>query len=252
MQFFIIFILFVFPLESISPKVIAHRGASGQAPENTLSAFKLAEKQQVDAIEMDIHLSKEGIPIIIHDGNFGATTDSAFLQRTLDLSLAQIKELDVGGSFHSNFQGEKIPTLKEVFTEIRTVPLMLEIKQSSVKPEVIAEAVVSLLQETPTFVWIGSFDPEILEAVKQLAPGRPLIGILERVEMIETFKQKGISHLAIAWELLSPSLIEELHREKIEVWTYTVDNPLFAKYLASIEVDGIITNHPSAIQKALQ
>src|SRR5512139_1857475 len=115
-------------LESLSqPIIFAHRGASAHAPENTLAAFELALAQQADAIELDVKLSADGRVIVIHDSTVDRTTDGH--GKVKDMSLADLKALDAGSFFSSEFAGEKIPTLDEVFEAVgRRTFINIELK----------------------------------------------------------------------------------------------------------------------------
>ena len=238
---------------SASPKVIAHRGASKEAPENTLRSFAKAIPIEVDAIEFDVHLTRDGVPIVIHDGIFGRTTNGAYLKRTIDLNLSDVKALDVGVWINELFKGEQIPTLDEVLQLIQgSVKMMVEVKKDNSPPKQIAQKVLASLKNYTGPFAIGSFSPEILQEVMASEPDYPVIGILEEPEMLKKFLELPVKHLAIWFPLLSAELIQQLHDQGIEVWTFTVDNPGLAKFLASIDIDGIITNDPRNIKKALR
>jgi len=98
------------------PIIFAHRGASVQAPENTLAAFELAIAQNADAIELDVKLSADGHAVVIHDTTVDRTTGSE--GRVKDLSLAELRSLDAGSFFSEKYSGERIPTLEEVFESV--------------------------------------------------------------------------------------------------------------------------------------
>lgn len=236
-----------------TPKVIAHRGVSIEAPENTLSAFAKAISIGADAIEMDVHLTADGVPIIIHDGILGRTTDGAFLKKTTEVTLKEIKSLDAGIWFDVKFKGESIPTLDEVFQLVNNaVPLMVEIKKDNSSAEVIVDAVLKSLQNFKTSVILGSFEPLIIEEILKKAPELPVIGIIEEADMLKKFREMPVKHLAIWYPLLSSELIQQLHNEGIDVWAFTIDNPRLAHFLASIKIDGIITNNSREIQRVFQ
>jgi glycerophosphoryl diester phosphodiesterase len=96
--------------------IFAHRGASAHAPENTLAAFELALEQNADAIELDVKLSADGHPVVIHDTTVDRTTNGR--GRVKDLSLKELRSLDAGSFFSKSYRGEKIPTLEEVFEAV--------------------------------------------------------------------------------------------------------------------------------------
>lgn len=249
--YFLSFIL-CFGITEAATKVIAHRGVSKEAPENTLSAFAIAPSLEVDGMEFDVHLTKDSVPIVVHDGMFGRTTDGAFLKHSTDLNLDEVKSLDAGSWYSQQYAGEKIPTLDEVI-ELNNgkLLLMVEIKKDNSTPQQIVEAVLNSLKKVEGPYVIGSFDPLIVEEVMKLAPEYPVLGIVEEASMFAKFESLSIKHLAIWYQLLSEPLIQELHAKGIEVWTFTVDNPALAYYLSTINIDGIITNNPRTIKQAL-
>lgn len=250
---FLFAILLVISVDAAPPKIIAHRGVSKEAPENTLSAFAKAIPLGVDAIEFDVHLTKDNVPIVIHDGKFGRTADRGYLQRTTSLFLEQVKALDVGSWYDPFYIGERIPTLDEVLDLVQgSVRLMVEIKKDNSPAHQIVQAVITSLKKAKGPVVIGSFDPLIIEEVLRTAPEYPVIGIVEELDMLDKFKALSVKQIAIWYDLLSAELIQQFHDQEIEVWTFTVDNPGLAKFLVSINIDGIITNNPRAIKKALE
>jgi glycerophosphoryl diester phosphodiesterase len=113
--------------------VFGHRGAKAYAPMNTIPAFELAAQQGADGAELDVHLSRDGNPIILHDFSVDATTDGSGLARTM--TLAQLKDLDAGGWFGDAFRGVRIPTLDEVFEAVGSrLYINVEIKSETVEP----------------------------------------------------------------------------------------------------------------------
>ncbi|MDI9413653.1 MAG: glycerophosphodiester phosphodiesterase family protein [Bacillota bacterium] len=111
------------------PYVIAHRGASSLAPENTLAAINKAIELNADLIEIDVHLTRDGHPVVIHDKTVGRTTSGS--GKVSRLSLTQLKQLDAGSWFGEHFKGEKIPTLEEVLLICQNrIPLLVELKST--------------------------------------------------------------------------------------------------------------------------
>ena len=97
--------------------VIAHRGASAYAPENTLSSFRLAVEMKAEMMELDVSLSKDGIPVVIHDETVNRTTDAN--GAVSDFTVDELKVLETGAWFSEDFAGEPFPTLKEVLSEVK-------------------------------------------------------------------------------------------------------------------------------------
>lgn len=235
--------------------IIAHRGVSIEAPENTLAAFERAFDLGVDYVELDVRLNRDAIPAVIHDPSFNPHNfpeDEALLVE--NMSFAEIKALDAGSWFNPLFAGERIPSLEEVLLLNRkSSGLMIEIKEGKHSPFTTAFAVFSLLSKIPPSqhspIIIGSFSPEILSAIQQESKSFPLIGILEHIRMVSPFLEMGIKHLALCSKVVNSALIRDLHQLKIKTWIYTVNNPDEAKELIKMGVDGIISDDPAKMMK---
>jgi len=230
-------------------KFIAHRGASYLAPENTLSAFKLAKKNEVDFVEFDVRLSKDGIPVVIHDPVIKEAIEAGRVAEISKLTLEEIKQWDVGTSFGSAYAGERIPTLREVFDlGWQNTGLMLEIKECGSEDLTLVSAIFDILldlQHLPKLI-IGSFSPEIvLESQKLIKANQldiSLIGIVEEMKYIERFIEMRVGYMAVWEKLVTSQLVHDLHSSGIEVWVFTVDEISRAQSLIALEVDGIISN----------
>src|SRR6266850_7844739 len=129
------------------PLIIAHRGASGDAPENTMAAFRLAMDSGADMIELDLHLSKDSALVVCHDSKLNRT---ARIKKTIkQLTLKELKKLDVGSWFHPRFSGETIPTLEEVLKlTVNRIALNIEIKQGSSLYPGIEKQLIELLESS--------------------------------------------------------------------------------------------------------
>jgi glycerophosphoryl diester phosphodiesterase len=148
--------------------VVGHRGASGRAPENTLASFEEAIALGVDAIELDVHLSRDGHLVVIHDQNLARTTSGQGLVH--ELSLLELQALDAGSWFGSEFAGSRIPTFEEVLVRIgRRVPLQVEIKG---RTDGVTEATIAALRAHGLLdsTLMTSFILDRLPLVRALAP----------------------------------------------------------------------------------
>lgn len=234
-------------------KIIAHRGASSEAPENTLSSIRRALEIGVDYIELDVHLTRDGVPVISHDPHIKSHTASTLPIEAM--TLAQLKEFDVGHWFDKDFVDERIPTLAEVLALPRgTTSLMIELKKSGSDSFLLVQKTleaIDLAQPQPGKLLIGSFDLEMIAFVQQLKPSQPLIGLMESLELVEQFKKMSINHMAFDFALLDQTIIHNLKKEGITVWTYTVDDPAHIQLLIQQRIDGIITNDPNKAREFL-
>lgn len=244
--------------QKIHAQIIAHRGASKEAPENTISAITRAINLGVNYVEFDVHLSKEGIPVILHDPSAARMIRVNGSPPIRQLTLAQIQQFDVGQHFGEKFTGEKIPTLLEVLNlNWKDTGLMIEIKDYGVKPKILVQAILEDIVKVKNLlsqIMIGSFSYEILKEIQQsislLNLPVKVIGIIEKPERIDSFTSIKMKHLALFYKLITPNFIQLLKEYQIEVWAFTVDDIEVAKFLLSIGVKGIISNSPKEMKEA--
>ena len=241
---------------------IAHRGASGAAPENTLAAFKKAIEIGVDAVELDLHGTRDGEIVVIHDASLDRTTNLRGPVRKN--RLATIKVADAGGWFHPDFAGERIQvdanTVRTVAHEqVPTLTEALEciggnaIAVLEIKDTTIGEAVVKKINEMDALkrVVIISFHTSVLQEVRALDPRIPtgwLIGnhnadVLP-VELCQQLGQLGCSLLNVNHQLITPEFAYEVQRRGIALWCWTVDDIARMREVRALGVQGITSNYP--------
>jgi glycerophosphoryl diester phosphodiesterase len=236
----------------------AHRGASHDAPENTLAAFRLAREMGADGVELDVQASKDGEAVIIHDFAVDRTTDGQGLVR--DKTLAELKELDAGSWFDARFAGQRIPTLQEVIVEVgHHLLLNIELKAKGLdNPDLVAE-VVRLIEDHNLIhrAIVSSFNPFALRRVKRLNP-RINTGLLYFFDLPANLVRALLIALADP-DALHPE--KRLVTQKYMTWAkergyrvnvWTVDKPAKMKHFIALGVDGIITNHPDVLRKVLE
>ncbi len=239
-------------MASRRPLVVAHRGASGEAPENTLPAFELARAQQADIIELDIRLTADREFVVIHDPTVDRTTSGR--GEVAALTLAEIKSLDAGSWFDPAFAGTRVPTLAEVLEWAGgTVDLCIEIKSpfpAAALPDLL-ETVGDYPQARLAF---ASFDWDLIRRLKLLAP-RARVGLIwgrrPPADPFETARQLGQANLHPNVALVDPDLVAKAHRLGLGVFVWTVDGPDLAVALAAMGVDGVVTNYPAKVRSAL-
>lgn len=229
-------------------KILAHRGASGYAPENTMAAFKKAIELKADGIELDVHLSKDGHLIVMHDETLDRTSNGKGL--ILNYTLEQLKELDAGSWFSEEFKGEKIPTLNEVLDLIKETSLYLniEIKAGYKFYPNIEEKVLNLLNEYNMMkrCIISSFDHYCLARVKELNE-HINTGILYSAALYEPWeyaRSLKVSALHPDYITLDEDFIKGATSHNFQINTYTVNDESAMKKLATFKVSSIITNYP--------
>ena len=233
-------------------KLIAHRGWSGIAPENTISAIRLAlEEEKIYAIELDVHLSKDGVPVVIHDYTLERTTNG--LGNVKDYTVQQLKELDAGSWFNQNFKGEKIPTLEEVLQLVGTKKkLFIELKQMGSVYEGLEKKVTGLLKKynMTDEATIISFDPYSLLRSKNAAENIPRTLVLFNMPMLlkEQLYEIGTQSISINSRCIDQHIVESLMAADIQLIVWTVDDQEEANRLLSITDEIMITtNHPERL-----
>lgn len=239
-----------------TPWVFAHRGASAQAPENTLAAFRAGIAQGADGVELDVHLTADGRLCVIHDHELGRTTTGSGLVH--DKSLERLKAEDAGQWFGPSFAGERLPELEEVLALFPQGYLInIEIKSGPVRyPGIgrkVAEA-VGAWRAKHRYI-ISSFDHQVLAEVHQTEPALPLGLLFEaRLYSLESYV-KSLPYPVYAvhvWHhLVDRELVEEAHKNGLLVLTYTVDNAHDLTRLVEAGVDGVISNGPGRVLSLL-
>lgn len=253
-------VLFVICLSTAfaQPVVIAHRGASWDAPENTLAAFNLAWEQGIMINELDIFLSKDGHVVVFHDKTterFNGKDD-----KIEDLTLEELKQIDVGSHLDPKWKNERIPTLEEV---IETVPpgrqLLIEIKVGTEIVYPLKEILENSHLDDSQII-IMSFSSRVVRKVRSVMPqyevhrllGAPrLSGRISGARM----RRHGISTLSVRHKLLfrvGERFVRDMQRAGMQVYVWTVNCPEDAIRLQEIGVDGIITDRPALIREELE
>ncbi|MFL5262157.1 MAG: glycerophosphodiester phosphodiesterase [Anaeromyxobacteraceae bacterium] len=238
------------------PLVLGHRGASADAPENTLAAFALAVERGADGVELDVWRCGTGEVVVHHDADTGRTCGEAL--RLSSASLGALRRLDAGAWKGSRFAGERIPTLAEVLDALPRAVVNVELKSSGLPDLALARVVAAVVCEAGAEerVVASSFDPVLLAAFRLAAPGVPA-GLLFSAE--RGWRARAWAGIAIA----RPTAVHPHHRlvtaEHAAAWahrglavnTWTVDDPVEARRLAALGVAALITNRPAAVLEAL-
>lgn len=240
------------------PIIFAHRGSSAHAPENTLAAFDLAVHQKADAIELDAKLTADGQVVIIHDQTVERTTAST--GRVKDLSLAALRELDAGSFFDISFQGERIPTLAEVFELVgRRTYINIELTNYDSPFDDLAEKVAELVLafDLTDRVLFSSFSWFVLRRIHRLLPSIP-IGLLAHPGSQGYLARSRLARLMVSYQALhpeihdvEPDLIRNLQQAGRRVHVYTVNQPSEMARLFSYQIDGIFTDDPILAREIL-
>lgn len=243
-------------LEAICPSqiiTIAHRGNSSESPENTLASFKESLDLGVDYIEFDVHLSQDDVPVVLHDLSLTRTGKGADIKKVMEMNLKELKQIDVGEWFGSQYSGETIPTLAEVLAlPLGKTGLMIEVKEGSAPPEVLAKEVAKPITEYNRSkeghaVLVGSMSPEILEQLRKELPEGFLIAIAENASDLDRFLKVNPKIVALSRSIATKALINKLSSKNIATWIYTVDDASNMKRFIEMGARGIITNAPKTL-----
>lgn len=226
---------------------IAHRGASGEAPEHTRAAFRRALEYQVDMIELDVHLSRDGELVVIHDDDLGRTTNGA--GRVRDLDLAGLRALDAGAWFGAPFAGERILTLGEVIDRIGGTRLNVELK--SARPDWRNQALrlVDILRRTDRVdsTVVSCFDPEALAVVRDVEPDARLGLLWAQTDMDAAWdwaERLRATSFHPHWTLATAATLAAAHHRQLAVLVWTVNEVALMGQLVTAGVDGIISDFP--------
>lgn len=257
--------------ELARPVILGHRGAGGVAPENTLVAFERGLADGAHIIESDIHHTRDGVPVLIHDADVDRTTDGH--GPVASLTLAELEQLDAGhwftegdsNEFPCRALGLRVPTLHEAFESLPAARFNLELKAKS--PEMVAQ-VVSLLKkhdrEDRTLLTAGDdaiqsmLREELRRTGVRPALGASLADILAviRASLSGEKPQTDSMALQIPTEfagnpLVTPELVKYCHDHGIEVHVWTINEPDEIQRLLRLGVDGIVTDYPGRMAKLL-
>lgn len=236
--------------------IIAHRGASSLAPENTFAAFDRALAGGADGIEFDLQLSKDNYPVVIHDENLERTTTGQGMVR--DYDLADLKSFDAGSWFAAEFSGERIPTLDQLFKRYENSKLLfnLELKTSMTDNQGLEEAVLKCVAEfnLEKRVVISSFNHQSLVRCKELNP-HIRTGMLY-FEELESPWERALSLGCYSahpffYYLQEAEVIEGFKNHNLPVYTWTVNDPEQMEYLVKNEIDAIITDYPQVLSEII-
>lgn len=245
-----------------APLRFAHRGARARAPENTLAAFEAAVRLGADVIELDVRLSADGVPVVIHDDTVDRTTDGE--GRVGRLTVRDLKRLDAGGWFAPDFRGERIPTLEETLGWARgRCGLNLELKEATAHggakdagspagAAAIAAAVAQAIRRTRArdLLIISSFSRTALAAARAAMP-RARLGFLASRTMrglTPLHRQVGLSSLHPHVRLASRQRVMLGHRLGLAVFFWTANDAPLIRRLLALGCDGVMTDDPALFQ----
>ena len=250
------------------PLIIGHRGASALAPENTLASFSRALADGADGFEFDVRLSRDHIPVVIHDADLKRTAHKN--SRVAALSAQELSQIDVGTWFNGKlpdlargeFEAERIPTLQRIlerFSATKTT-LYLELKCDSTSPKTIVSPVLEMLSDSPLRerTIIECFDLQVLAEVKRIDPTTRTAALFEPslkqalstiriATMLGRARDIGADEVALHHRLVSEKTIMTARQMNLPCVVWTVDDPRWLERSRTLNLKALITNNPRAM-----
>lgn len=246
---------------------IAHRGAMGYAPENTLAAFRLGIRQGSDMVEADVQRSKDGVLVLMHDTTLTRTTDVEDVfpdrapWRVADFTYDEIRQLDAGSWFDPEFAGEPVPTMADMVELLRPTRagILMELKAPAHYPG-IEQQVADEFASFPGYVEssvpagrlvVQSFDWDAMARYHQAQPSVP-VGLLGRVpEALLPEVAAWADQVNPSFRTFDAAYVEQVQALGMEIHTYTVNEPADMRAVLDRGVDGVITNYPDVLEAVL-
>jgi glycerophosphoryl diester phosphodiesterase len=240
--------------------VVAHRGSSGSAPENTMAAFEIALQSGADIIECDVRLTRDGEVVVFHDRNLDRTTNGngPVESRTL----GELKRLDAGSWFSAGFKGEQIPTLGEVLRLLDNrvflnIELKADFRQHS-RNTLLQKRVLEIIRvsRAERRVFLASFNHRMMYEIKEKHPQFKTAIIYKAVRDLAARPSRLVSRARAdafvcgRWWLRS-RLLDDLHNHHIPLFVYTINKERDVERMKRRHVYGVITNHPEMVVRAL-
>jgi glycerophosphoryl diester phosphodiesterase len=245
-------------LDMRRPAVIAHRGASADAPENTMAAFALAVKAGADAIELDAQLTADDELVVFHDATLSRTTDGR--GRIADKTLAELADLDAGGYFGASYRGERIPHLVDVLDTFGAErPFNIHVKSYPGSRPGLVASICELIRHlgAQRRVFLSSFSPTDLSQAAKMIPEVPRWLLAPRGWLGAWARSFGFSFGDYAalnphYSDVSPQQVLRVHRLSRRLNAWTVNTPSEIVRLAAWGVDGILTDDLRPALRALE
>ena len=248
------------------PLIIAHRGASAFAPENTLSSFRCAVEMGADGVEFDVRLAKDGVPVVIHDADLMRTGRRD--EKVADLTSAELARVDVGSWFNrtykkrasNDFYSDTVPTLEVVLEELRGFRglIFIELKCRDAEVEALCRAVCGIITPSPLLsrIIVKSFKLSVIPQMRFRCPGvktaalfAPKVMRFLRKEkhLVRIASELGADHISVHRSLVTRKFMKEVAKTEMSVTVWTADNPRWVKKAMRLGVTAIITNDPAKL-----
>lgn len=249
---FSIFLLLTSLFVNAQTKIIAHRGFSSAAPENTLAAFQMAIEIGAPYFELDVHKTKDDSLVVIHDYSLGRTSSNNAKGNIADMNYADLENVRVGYSkeFGNDYKDEKVPALRDALQLAKwKIKVCIEIKVTGIEASVIKT--INDLNVNDRVI-IFSFDYEVLKKIRSLDKDIEILYLKGNANNLTLDKAMAINASAIGVggaTKITKNFIDQSHSKGLEVWQYTINNETQMRKLIEVGLDGLITDYPD---KALE
>jgi len=256
---FIIFLLLIITDILSQSLVVAHRGASAYAPENTLASFELAIDLGADALELDLRQTKDSVLVVLHDDDIDRTTNGR--GNVKEFTFSELQKFDAGSWFGKEFSDQKIPSLQEVIDLLDdTTIIIIELKEGNETYPGIEEQVVEIVKQNniESRTVLKSFDPNVLERLRIIEPSIPLLYvyavripwlgmIIDRGVTFDSVYDLDVEYLQPHRFFLSKSFVEDAHAKGFKVISWVVNSTEAINESLDYGVDGIETDYPDEV-----
>lgn len=248
------------------PLIIAHRGASALAPENTLAAFERAIDDGADGVEFDVRLARDGVPVVIHDSTLKRLAWHE--GRVADYTSVELQNLDVGSWFNdkfprradAKFAAQTVPTLLQLLEFMRDFKglLYVEMKCRETKSEALTTAVCETIRQTKLLpqIVVKSFNLEAIYLTRRLLPevrtaalfAPKIITILRKKKrLLKRAQECQADEISIHYSLATRKFMRRAEKKGIPVTIWTADNPAWVRRAVNLGINAIITNNPARL-----
>lgn len=235
-------------MKRLITKIIAHRGASKSAPENTMPAFQLAYELGADGIETDVQLTKDKIPVLIHDEGLKRTTNGYGYVK--DYTYSELKQLDAGSWFSASYAGTTLLSLEEFLIWAKDKPLYLniELKNNKIDYKNLEKIVYKMLKDFQLLnrTTLSTFNPKSIKRIKKIDKNMDTAFLTSkrRKDLVGYAQGLGADAIHIKYRLLSRKLVDRCKEEEMAIRVYTINKTLHIKRCFNLECDGIFTDVP--------
>lgn len=238
--------------------LLGHRGASAEAPANTEAAFRRAMEAGADGVELDVHMTRDGHAVVIHDETVDAVTGTS--GRIREMTLAEVQQLDAGSYFGPEFAGARIPTLDEALDAVGAEAIVnIELKGTSIAADGLEREIVRVVHAhgMGERVIVSSFNPIRLWRLRRIdrrLPRGMLHGRETPVYVRDLWFLPLVQPDALhpSYRMVDAAYMKRAHQWGVRVNVWTVDEPAQARRLLKLGVDGIITNDPAALHDIIK